>query len=100
MPAWGLSNAAATLVGQNLGARQPDRAERSVLLCGLYNMVFLVGLGLMFLAWRVPRWQCSLATREATRTPTMINFCCYWLAQIPLAWALAAVSFALFRRGA
>ena len=51
MPAWGLANAAATLVGQNLGAKKPERAEQSVWTACRYNLVCLTVIGILFVAF-------------------------------------------------
>ncbi len=122
LPAWGLSNAAATLVGQNLGAKQLQRAEQSVLLTAKYNAIFMSLVTLLFVFFATPI--ISIFTKEAaviaygarslqiigagfifygigmvmtqalngagdTKTPTVINFICFWLFQIPLAYLLA-----------
>ena len=122
LPVWGLSNAAATLVGQNLGAKNPLRAEQSVYMTAKY-CAFLMGI-VMFIFIFLPgfilkiythdeniirygtltlRWfgsanifyGISMVMMQAlngagdTRTPTVINFFCFWLFQIPLAYILA-----------
>ena len=122
MPAWGLANAASTLVGQNLGAEQPDRAEEAVRIATKFNIIFLGAVGLLFVVFSVPLigiftqdpevarqgvralWIISLAfplyaagmCMESafngagdTWTPTRLNFFCFWLGQVPLAWLLA-----------
>jgi putative MATE family efflux protein len=73
MPAWGMSNAAATLVGQNLGARQPERAEASVWRTGVYNMVYLVAISILFFS--VPRELMGIFTDD----PAVIATGAEWL---------------------
>jgi len=122
LPSWGLSNAAATLVGQNLGAKKPDRAQRAVWATGKVNMIFLGSISVIFIA--VPGFFIKLFIDDPmvlesgitslryisfgfilyglgmvmiqalngagdTGTPTMINFFCFWLIEIPLAYLLA-----------
>jgi Na+-driven multidrug efflux pump len=54
LPSWGLANAGATMVGQALGARKPERAERAVWLAGFYNLCFLGVVGLLFVVLARP----------------------------------------------
>ena len=122
LPSWGMANAAATLVGQNVGAGSPERAEASVWRTGTYNMLFLVGAAVVFIIFANPlirlfteepdvvrygvsclRWVSygygfyawGMVMVQAfngagdTYTPTIINFFCYWLFQLPLAYLLA-----------
>jgi putative MATE family efflux protein len=122
LPSWGLSNSAATLVGQSLGAKRPDRAEASVYQTGRYTMTYMGAIAIVFLvlarqlaafftadravqdvavdclrfislgnvcyAWGMVLVQAFNGAGD-TRTPSLINFFCYWCFQIPLAWMLA-----------
>lgn len=122
MPAWGMSNAAATLVGQNLGAQKPERAEQSVWKTGKYNAYFMLLVSIVYLVFApqiillfnetpdVVKYG-SLCLRVIaagyifygygmvvinafngagdTKTPTYINFVCFWLIQLPFAYIIA-----------
>ncbi|MBA2611333.1 MAG: MATE family efflux transporter [Bacteroidetes bacterium] len=122
LPAWGLSNAAATLVGQNLGAKQLERAEQSVMLTAKYNTIFMSFVTILFVFFATPIiriftedtavvaygaralqiigtgyifYGIAMVMTQAlngagdTRTPTIINFVCFWVFQIPLAYFLS-----------
>ena len=67
MPSWGMANAAATLVGQNLGAGRPDRAEKAVWQAGLYNMIFLGTVGVIFVLFA------ESVVRLFTRDPEVVR---------------------------
>lgn len=122
LPSWGMSNAAATLVGQNLGAKKPERAEKSVWICGGINTLFLVFIGLIFYLFADELIRLFTPDEEViavgaislkviclgylfygmgmvmtqafngagdTMTPTWLNFICFWLIEIPVAYLLA-----------
>lgn len=122
LPSWGMANAAATLVGQNLGAGHPDRAEKSAWRAGFFNMIFMGCVGAIYFTgapFFISLFTEEPATLEAgsmalriiaagyvfygygmiiaqaingagdTRTPSLLNFICFWLIETPLAWLLA-----------
>jgi MATE family, multidrug efflux pump len=122
MPAWGMSNAAATLVGQNLGAEKPQRAEDSVWKTGKYSAIFMGIVSIVYLifASEIISWftqepevikNGALCLRIIaagyvfygygmviinafngsgdTKTPTWINFICFWIFQLPFAYLMA-----------
>lgn len=71
MPAWGMSNAAATLVGQNLGAKQPERAEKSVWQTAKYNAIFMGVVSLLFIVFA--EFFVGLISREADVVKTAVT---------------------------
>ena len=71
LPSWGLSNAAAAMVGQALGAKKPERAERAVWIAARYNLVFLGTVGLLFVL--LARGIVSLFTTDPAVTPYAVD---------------------------
>jgi len=88
LPSWGLSGAAATMVGQNLGAHKPERAERAVYLTGFYNMLFLSVVAAVFIA--LPGPIVRLFTSDPTVAPYAVD-CLRIIAYGNLAYAYGMV---------
>ena len=85
LPAWGLSSAAATLVGQNLGARAPERAESSVWVATKYNTIFLSAVAIVLVVF--PATLVGLFTTE----PDVLGYGASCLRLIGLGFPLYAV---------
>ncbi|HEY6445094.1 MAG TPA: MATE family efflux transporter [Acidobacteriaceae bacterium] len=90
LPAWGLSNAAATLVGQNLGAGRPDRAEKAVWRTGVYTMLFLAALGVVFVIYAEPVVRVFVSDPEVIRigSRALRTFAC---GNIAYAWVMTTL---------
>ena len=71
LPSWGLSNAGATMVGQALGARKPERAERAVWIAGFYNLCFLGVVGTLFVLLARPI--AHIFTSDPSVVPSAVN---------------------------
>jgi len=93
LPSWGMSNAAATLVGQNLGARQPERAETSVWRTAVYNMLFLASVGAIFICFASPI--VSVFTSEPAVVPIAVE-CLRFLSYGYISYAYGMVVTAAF----
>lgn len=90
LPAWGMSNAAATLVGQNLGAGRPDRAERAVWLTGFYTMCCLAVVTVIFLAL-APNLVAIFTTEAATAEVAVGALTILSYGYVLYAWGMATL---------
>jgi putative MATE family efflux protein len=88
LPSWGLSGAAATMVGQNLGAGKPERAERAVYLTGFYNMAFMALVAAAFIG--IPEAIVGLFTTDPAVAPFAVD-CLRIVAYGNLAYAFGMV---------
>ncbi len=87
LPSWGLSNAAATLVGQNLGAKKPERAEKAVYRTGFYNMIYMGLVSIAFLFFPAPL--VSVFSTEASVAGTAAScLSIFGLAYVSYAWGM------------
>ena len=87
LPSWGLSNAAATLVGQNLGAKKPERAEKSVYRTGFYNMIYMGLVSIAFVFF--PGALVAIFTHDpAVSSPAVSCLAIFGLAFVSYAWGM------------
>jgi putative MATE family efflux protein len=87
LPSWGLSNAAATLVGQNLGAKKPERAEKSVYRTGFYNMIYMGLVSIAFVFF--PGVLVAIFTHDpAVSSPAISCLAIFGLAFTSYAWGM------------